>query len=481
MESTKGPNSRRLPSHLFKRCVAASIFILVLAVYLTGTSAWWSGDTLPTAYLPLSVMEHGTFYLDYFPSLYDAEARRTSSLGPTGLPYYIEFRNGHYVSAYPPWPALLAVPIYAAPMLAGVTNSRESILHLAKVSAAIITDFSVLFLFLALCEMVSVPWAAVIAVVYALGTTAFSVSSQAFWQHGPSALFLTLGLLLLVKGLKDQSWLPFAGLSFSVAVLMRYTDAVIALIFAFYILQKHRRVLFQYLSLSALPACILLAYNHWYMGSVMNTGYFRVGSHASLLLWKTPFWQGLSGLLVSPSRGLFVYSPILLMSLVGIYLIWKKGPVSFRYLTIGVFTIILVYSKWYMWYGGYCYGPRLLADIAPFLCFFLYPLGPLLEKRRSLILGFAFLAIISFGMQAIGAYWYDSTWDTHVSVAKDPERLWSWKDSPFIYYGRYPYWDLGQFAQWMGVRQDIHHLFHRSSNNHKRVTEPRAARVFLPR
>lgn len=433
------------------KSVPVVLFLLLLGVYLGATSRWWSGDTLPAAYLPISILEHGTLYLDYFPSLYNATAKKQFPQDAGGVPYYLVHHNGHYVSSYSPWPAFPAVPLYAVPLAAGVHPSRAQVLLWAKIAASVITALSVVFLFLAMRELVPATWATVIALVYALGTTAFSITSQAMWEHGPSALFLTLGLFFLLKGRKKESTLPYAGLCFSIAVMMRYTDALIALAIALYIVHKHRHILIRYLALSSIPAFVLLAYNHWYLGSAFQTGYFQLDSSVPSSQWATPLWQGLAGVLFSPARGLFVYSPILLLSLFGIVWIWRNGPIFFRYLAVGLIAIMVVCSKWFMWWGGYCYGPRLLADISPLLCSFLYPLGGFVRKRVVLVIGFVLLASVSFGMNAIGAYWYNSRWDIQAQVRTHPNRLWSWEHSPFVYYGRYPYWDLGQLTRDAGI------------------------------
>lgn len=443
-----------------KKYAGALIFALALALYLSAPERWWSGDTLPSSYLPISILEHGTLYLDYFHSLYGAKASKTYHDGANPLPYYLTFVKGHYVSGYSPWPAFMAIPIYAVPVLAHAPLPLKSILFWAKLSAAMITAFSVLFLFWALREIVSVGWATVIALVYAFGTSAFSINSRAFYEHGPSVFFLTLGLFFLIKGEKNDSTLPFAGLCFSAAVLMRYTDALIALPVCFYVFHKYRNVFVRYLYYSSPPAFLLLAYNHWYLGSVWNTGYFQLGSRTANNAWSTPFWQGFSGLLFSPSRGLFIYSPILLMSLVGIWLVWRRGPISLRYLSIGIFLVVLLISKWFMWWGGYGYGPRLLAGIAPLLCFFLYPLGQIMRKRSYLLSTFVLLAGLSISMNAIGAYWYDGQWDAQESVRQHPQRLWSWKNSPFVYYAHYPYWDISQLTRDVGIHGKIKAVVH---------------------
>ncbi len=443
---------------LLEKYAGAIVFVLALAAYLGVPRVQWSGDTIPASYLPISILEHGSLYLDQFPSLYSDRTIRDFPHGQAELPYYIEFRQGHYVSAFSPWPALLAVPVYAVPLLLGLPPSRKSVLLWAKLAASLITAFSVLFLFLALRELSPPAWAAGIAIVYALGTSAYSISSQALWEHGPSAMFLMCGLYLLVRGEKDESKLPYAGLCFSLAVMMRYTDGLIAAAVAIYILHKHRHILLWYLFFSVPPGILMLAYSHYFLGSALNTGYFQWGSSTAGRDWTAPFWTGFSGLLFSPARGLFVYSPILLFSLVGIWLVWKKGPPSFRYLSVGILFVILVCSKWYMWWGGWSYGPRLLADLAPLMCFFLYPLHGAMRKRPVLLVGCVLLAAFSIGMHAIGAYWDNGTWDARADVWKNPSALWSWKNSPFLYYGRYPYWDLGEVAHWLGLRRSIRGL-----------------------
>ena len=464
---------------LLKRtCIAASLFVLSLGLYLSVSRPYWSGDTLPAAYLPLSILDHGTLYLNYYPSLYNAAATKAFPHNPNGTPYYLILQNGHYVSSYSPWSAFLAVPVYAVPLLSGVHTSRTQVLQWARITASLITALSVVVLFFALGELVPIGWAAVIAIVYAFGTTAFSVTSQAMWEHGPSALFLTLGLLFLVKGEKDESALPYGGLSFSIAVMMRYTDALIALVVALYILHKHRRILGRYLLLSSFPAFLIFAYNHWYLGSVFQTGYFQATPSAITQLRATPLWQGLAGVLFSPARGLFVYSPIFLLSLLGLGWIWRNGPIFFRYLAVGMMGIIVICSKWFMWWGGYCYGPRLLADIAPLLCSLLYPLGRIMRKRVALALSFVLLVSVSFGMNAIGAYWYNSQWDIQADVWKNPTRLWSWENSPFAYYGHYPYWDMGQLTRDIGIHRAINAAILRMLRPLRAVKRKQAFRSF---
>ena len=118
--------------------------------------------------------------------------------------------------------------MYVLPVLAGVSASAWAP-GLEKASAVAITALSVVFLFWALAELVSRRWALVVAAIYAFGTSSWSVSSQALWQHGPSQLFLTFFLFCLVRGMKEQRFLAYAGFAMSSAIVMRPTDVLIAL------------------------------------------------------------------------------------------------------------------------------------------------------------------------------------------------------------------------------------------------------------
>jgi hypothetical protein len=62
--------------------------------------------------------------------------------------------------------------------------------------------------------------------------------------------------------------------------------------------------------------------------------------------FHTPLWQGLTGILVSPSRGLFVYTPIMLFAAIGAGRVWRvESPPWLRFLVVGVALHMLLYAK----------------------------------------------------------------------------------------------------------------------------------------
>src|SRR5207247_10839248 len=104
------------------------------------------------------------------------------------------------------------------------------------------------------------------------------------------------------------------------------------------------------------PAALLALYNLIAFGAVTGgTGPTTTPTWA--LFAQVPLRDGLAGLLVSPGRGLFVYSPVLLFSLWGFLRMWRDGPAAFQPLAVGVVLVVLVVSKWFLWWGGHSWGP----------------------------------------------------------------------------------------------------------------------------
>ncbi len=412
---------------------AALVCAAALGVYLSNGRAIGAGDTLPARYLPWSVLQSGSFALDAFPVLYDDAARRTFPL-LDGVPYFLHLVGGRYVSAYPPGPAVVALPVYAPAILAAAPPSPEWAARLEKLAASVITALSVAVLFCALDEVVSRRWAVVIAAVYAFGTSSLSVSSQALWQHGPSQLFISLMLLCVVRGLRDERWLAATGFAMAAAVAMRATDALLVLPLAAWIAWSRPALIPRLALLGAPPIAALIAYNWMVLGSL--TGEAGKTSVPPLALFsQIPLSEGLAGLLMTPGRGLFVYSPVLLLSIVGGILVWRRGPAAFRALSLGPPLVVLLVGKWFLWWGGHSWGPRLLADTTPVLCFLLYPLVGTPAPRRLAKSALVLLGLVSAGAHALGAFAYDGRWDGLTDPDGYYARLWSWRQSPLAFYG----------------------------------------------
>jgi hypothetical protein len=402
-------------------------------MYLLPSPILTSPDTLPARFLPLSIFREGDLDLDEFSVLHDATARGRYALD-SGVPGFLAYRRGHYVSRFSPVPAILATPVYLLPVLAGIDPASPALPHLERISASLLTALSVLFLYWAAREVATPGWALAIAAIYAFGTSSFSISSRYLTEHTASQVFLSLLLLLMVKG-SAAGRLPHpeaAGLAAGAAVASRLMDVLVVVPLGWHVLRRHPESRLRFVLGGLLPAALLLAYNAHYFGAVYATGHDAAASSA---YWGTPVLWGLAGILVSPSRGLLVYSPVLGLGLVGLLASVRRGPPLMRSLGAGVLATLLVYSRWGPWWGGWVWGPRLLADLTPILSFALHRL-PVAAPGAWLKPSLGLLAAVSIAVHALGAFSYDARWDEHPNVDFHPDRLWSWRDGQLVYQAR---------------------------------------------
>jgi hypothetical protein len=411
---------------------AVLLFAAILIVYLANGRTIWATDTLPARFLPLSILREGNFDLNKILTPHSQEDLALGPGSPTVQPSTPSVHapiKGRSVSLYPVGAALFALPFYLPSALGYVPFDGSFLEQLEKLSAATLTALSAVFLYQVLCRLTSRRFARVLTVIYALGTSSLSVSGQALWQHGASQLALTAALYSLVRGRCAPRWLGYAGLPLALAVICRPTNAIVVCCLGLYVGIYHRTALGRCLLSGLPPVLFQLWYNTSYFDYSLRTQYPLLG------YWITPLWEGLSGILLSPSRGLFIYAPIFLFSLVGSVYAWRRtGDPLLRYLSVGVLLTTLLYSKWAMWWGGSSYGPRLLADLSPSLVLLLYPLRDLLRERTAIRWTFILVALWSVSAHAIGAFWDDNRWNAfeYRDVKRLQARLWSWTDNQLV-------------------------------------------------
>jgi Dolichyl-phosphate-mannose-protein mannosyltransferase len=405
------------------------LFLGVVFLYSLNGRGLTAGDTIPASYLPVSILREFDLDLDEFPFLYEPE-----------MPWFVQRIDGRVVSAYPPWAGVLSLPVYLLPVLGGLLAQSPWIYDLEKLSATLITALSVVLLLCTLRRLTTETIAYCIATVYALGTSSFSTSSQALWQHGPSQLFITLTMYWLVRGISEPRFSAYAGFALASAVLCRPTNALMAAPIVAYLICHRRDQLIGFLLAALPPALCLAAYNLHYFGSPLTTGFIGTTGPSRIwgsapLLFSTPFREGLAGVLGSPGRGLFVYSPILIVSVVGMVMVWKDPkPVLLRYLSLAPLPVLMLTAKWLNWWGGGSYGPRLLADVTPLLCLYLYPAFERARSKPVVRYGLVCLAAASIALHALRVFGAGD-WNGHPNVDRHPERLWSWTASPPVYFG----------------------------------------------
>lgn len=408
-----------------------------------------SEDTVPTMFMPVTLLKEGTLYADsYYQMMVDRYPQpddKEQKLGYT--PFYLKkittSDQTHYITAFTLVPGLLAVPVYALPVLLGMDITWENLILLSHISAALIVALAGAVLYLLLKKHL-LPNSednkkiTFILITYLFGTVNLAMISQSLWQHGAVQLLTLLGLLALLNGIKGRSafQLGLAGLCLSLAVLSRPTAALFAILLSLLILLAHKDSLMQslkasmYLGLGVVPASLFfLWYNQVYFNGLENQGY--AGQLFSS--WFSPFPEGFLGIWLSPSKGILIYSPILIFSLIGFYKAYKHRELEHRslYLISGLIVLChtLLMSKWKHWYGGFSFGYRLTSDALPFFMVLLVPFlqSALYPRLQKLVYA---LLVFSICVQISGLIFFDGIWhNAYDRGFNDTSWLWSVRDS----------------------------------------------------
>ena len=354
--------------------------------------------------------------------------------------YAIDSPDGRPRTVYPIGASLLAVPAvavyswfrphFADDLRNGTADGVEQFIASIIGAAA-----GVVFFWVILSQFQSLAIAVASAVIFCFCTSIWSTATRALWQHGPLVLMLVIAMLLLVRAWRRPALIQYVSLPLAMAYLMRPTAIVPIGILSIYVLACHRAWFARYAFWGMCIAIPWVAYNVSIYGMVLPPYY-----SAAAFSETTRFAEGLAGNLFSPSRGLFVFSPVLLFALSGFALALRdreRRPLYIAYGAIVVADLIIVGSA-SMWWAGHSFGPRFTTDIVPFLVYFTafnFRLPATLRPRTQAALstGIGALAVVSLLIHAQGALRPSTmSWNAVPNnIDQNTSRAWDWSDPQF--------------------------------------------------
>jgi hypothetical protein len=308
---------------------------------------------------------------------------------------------------------------------------------IAKLTASTLTAIAAVLVFLTLTRFASIAASLAVAIGLGIGTNYWALLSQTMALHEVVAFGFALTLFNWTRPTSQLTsrhlWLGALGLG--LAVVARQQTAPLVGILGLGLLARvgWRRAAAPLTFAVALLAALLAFQWHWFghlLGAVTMLESLHPQVHAVTGTVSTEPWIGAVGLLVSPSRGLFVFSPIVLVALLGIPIALRTLPYhGLGWALDGSFALYLTYAVYTVWWGGHSYGPRYLLDLLVFLTPpAVIALDTLLRPRWAQAL--CVLALLwSVVAAGTGAFFKDN-WNTSpADVDKHHERLWDWRDS----------------------------------------------------
>ncbi len=188
-----------------------------------------------------------------------------------------------------------------------------------------------------------------------------------------------------------------------------------------------------------LGSAATIAWNSWLFGAIGGGQAYLESLHPTVHAlpagpWSGSLPAGAAGTLFSPNRGLLVYTPWVGLALATLpFCVRRLAPWPVvRWLLWALVPFGLMVSKYTVWWGGHCYGPRYWTDVMPLLAIVLAcGLDWSYDYHRLLAFAFALTIAVSIAIQAIGAWCYTSSWNLRpLNVDLHHERLWDWRDNP---------------------------------------------------
>jgi hypothetical protein len=421
--------------------IGGAIFILTLVIFWLSPVSQVT-DSKYSMLVSESLWRRGTFRLDYYRIPPDQIGKY--GVGPI---YQLHLVRGHVYYIFPDASAALSVPFVIALNAIGIStanpdgtyNEYGDIFLQTSIAAVLMAALASIFFFTARLVLPT-SWSVVLALGAALGTQVWSTGSRSLLMHTWFILILGVVIWMLLAQETGQRRLRPVWLATLLAWLyfVRPTGILVIIAVTIYLSLYYRALLRPY----------LIAGAAWLAGFVIYSWYnFRrpVPLYYTIQSLYHDYWNQLAANFVSPSRGLFVYVPVLLWVayLLVRYWSWLVYPrLAVLALTIMLPHMLIIARYW----PGHSYGARYSTDLVPW--FFLLAVLSVQAWRRwraaqtkvpirqwhvPLFAGGLLLALSIFinGRGALAAA--TMRWNSKpINVDQAKWRIWEWCNPQFL-------------------------------------------------
>jgi hypothetical protein len=170
-----------------------------------------------------------------------------------------------------------------------------------------------------------------------------------------------------------------------------------------------------------------MALNVVRFGNPLETGYLRDTTPG----FGSPVISGLAGLLFSPAASVFLYSPVVLLGVIGLIQLWRRD----RTTAMLFWSLILVFVAFYAtlgnWMAGRSWGSRYLVVIVPYLMVgWAVLLASLERKWRAMAMVLA--TTVGVLVQLPGVVVDYAKVSQAAAGVPTVERQWNWEASPLL-------------------------------------------------
>lgn len=287
--------------------------------------------------------------------------------------------GGHYYSEKAPATVVMALPAFTATVMgqriAGIDPDspeawRVSNWTATAGSAGIIAAMGGVAFFSLLRHRMSAAAALISTYALFLGSIVFPYATALFAHAG------TIGLLAIALWAifsRESSRRDYiAGLAAGFAIASEYPAVIPAAAIGLYLTHANPMRAWRY-GLAVIPAALLILGNNYLItGSPFSIGYgsnpaFPEINATNSFGFNLPDPEALRHLVWGEYRGLFFWSPVLLMAFPGMVVLFREDPGTAWMTVIVCAFMMLQVGSFYSWFGGNAVGPRYLSPALPFV------------------------------------------------------------------------------------------------------------------
>jgi hypothetical protein len=439
------------------RCILLALFVFCTAIFYTAPMHRVE-DSRYSLLVSRDILDHATVDLTVY-QLPQYKPNSAFGVMPNGYTYHLYPVGSGLYLFFPLGSSLLSLPVVWAaghiglsPVSPDGSFSADGEAAIEAILAAILCACVVCLFFKIAMLWLPLRYSLGLAIIGGFCTPILSTASRTLWSHTWLITLLSASIYMLCRTIR-QSRAPnillfascVAGIYF---VRPTGSIAILCISVLTYVYMRERFVPYMLIGMGWALVFVLLSkavYGtllppYYALHGTLLPPYYDVNKFSG-----SKFLEALAGNMVSPSRGWLIYTPCLL--LLG-FLPRSMPRVKEKLLLVicigAMFLQWLVVSYFPHWWGGSCYGPRLMTDVVPWMFLaFVIATAAYLERplhghprwlmRISMTLTLAFTLFVNVG----GAYGTSSIdWNglptSSNRVDDHPDRLWDWRHPQFF-------------------------------------------------
>lgn len=404
---------------------------LIFLIIITSKVNYSGSDPHLTLLTSQALIEKGTINLDSYRNLVPLK-----QFSGGDWQYIVNDKTHETFYNYPLGTSILSVPFVLIAKFFGLNmmvNQDDSHLQILIAAFACILIFYLLFTIA--CNFFNKSISLFFILSLFLGTTLISTMGTALWSFNFEIIFILLTIKqIFVAEKTNNPKIILIAIYLALAWVCRPSALALIAPVGVWVLVKHRESIGLFFLGFVIILIPFFIFSYWSLGQIIPNYY-------NPFYWKHTFLGTFYGIVLmnlffSPMRGLFIFTPVLMIAFLGFFKRSLRKNTIYNILAFHFLFQTVMLLNQLDWYGGWCFGPRLFTDVVPSLIIMIFMVVHKCEPLSKLKVIFVSVLIIAGifihtvqGMYNINVH----NWNTNPDVGSGISFLcWNWRFPQFL-------------------------------------------------